>query len=753
MYVCMYVCMYICWLQLDMANQMSQITESRLEEDEVIHVEGTVIHHFVFAVRQDTVLAKELLNVLRIRQCSLSPFELALLLSLVRVDRYSSKACDMLRKAFLQDFAHQHKIKSSAWVSTIDGLRAPSDMRQLCARVLRRSAKGWDHVVPGIVTFALSNLEWGAKRCSSGSNLGRPSNGENSSADASCSLSGASNSAAAAGSGVANGGIFASISSELQRAVASQLVLCCSQMLEKLFRQHNSVRDEILGQIFSRVLTRDESVKHFVHLLARITSRCSKDVLDCLPKIKESLEYVSFMPPATVVGLISALEPVLRQSSSLLDYLVIILRKALFSREEDARMVAVQGFLLLAQGNLGAPSASGMPHEQDPLALEMIGQLRRTMTQQVQMRERLYDGLCHVVRAKPYLIDDVAGALFPQLQKYCNQDGSGMHIALERCIDSSTFVIVEPIGKLLRVLALCVALKTKTTVPGGGGDGGDGGGGGGSSKGKEAAQDEEDGVIEAVRSQLDKLHEWISNVDSEDFDMDKDTDFSSSETQHQSVVRLLVGMHEVLFEHAMLCPRVKVGQEKRLFKSVHKMHRLLDLVSAAKQSAKGAGKGRKGSNILDDRTSLFSSDFALRLLEAESAQEASGARSGHVDLTADSERSLSKAIFEDDHVMTLALETAQRQLLQAGFSIANTSAQHGDIKGDRMHMIRLAPLLLRQFFANLLGKRPVAISAQSLLWKGRKLSFDRDTAEEMPLHALHCLQVSFFTKCRNEARC
>jgi hypothetical protein len=719
--------------QLDIESQMSQITESRLEEEELIHVEGTVIHHFVFAVRQDTVLAKELLTVLRIRQCSLSPFELALLLSLVRIDRYSNKACEMLRKAFLQDFAHQHKIKSSGWISTIDGLRAPSDMRQLCARVVRRSVKGWDHVVPGIVSFAMSNLEWGAKKCSLGSGVGRPSNSENAVADAGGSLSSACNSAAAAGGGIANGAIFASMSSELHRAVASQLVLCCLGILEKMFRQHNSVRDEILGQIFSRVLTRDESVKHFVHLLSRITSRCSKDVLDCLPKIKESLEYVSFMPPATVGGLISALEPVLRQSSSLLDYLIIILRKALFSREEDARMVAVQGFLLLAQGNLGAPSAPGMPHEQDPLALEMIGQLRRTMTQQVQMRERLYDGLCDVVRAKPYLIDDVASALFPQLQKCCHSDGSGTHIQIEKCVDNSTFVIVEPIGKLLRVLALCVALKTKAAAPSGGGRG--------SSKGKEAAQDEDDGVLGAVRSKLDALHEWISSTDPEDFDMDKETDFSSSETQHQSIARLVVGMHEVLFEHAMLCPRFKAGQDSRLFRGIKKMHKLLDLVSAPKPSAKGAGKGRKGSTILDDRTTLFSADFARRLLEAESAQEAPGGRSGHVDLTVDSERALRKAIFDDDNVMTLALETAQRQLLQAGFSLANTSAQHGDIKGDRMHIIRLAPLLLRQFYANLPGKRCLTISAQAQLWKGRKTSFDKDTGAEMSLHALHCLQV------------
>jgi len=730
--------------QCDSEGQASQITESKLGEEELIHVEGTVIHHFVFAVRQDVLLAKELLHVLRVRQCALSALEVALLLSLARIDRYAIKANDTLRKAFLQDFAHQHKIKSSAWVSGIGGLRRPSDMRQLCAKVLRRSGKGWDHVVPAIVSFALSHLEWAAKKCSAGGGFGR-SGADGAGADASAPLSMPSTGAAAPGAGINTA--FASQTSDMQRAVASELAQCCSEMLEKVFRQHTSVRDEILGQILSRVLTRDESVKYVVQLLATIANGCSNDVLDCLPKIKESLEYLAFMPPTTALALIRALQPVLRLSSSLLDYLIIILRKALFSREEDARMVALQGFLLLAQGNLGSvraeagnagcSDAGGIVGGivEDPLALQMIAQLRRTMAQQVQMREKLYDGLCEVVRAKPYLIDDVAGALFPQLQRYCQTDGSGTRIVLEKCVDSSN-VIVEPIGKLLRAVAVCVALKTKTSAPPLIGTEG--------VRGKEAADDHESSVIGAARSMLDKLSVWIADADPEDFDMDKETDFSNTETQHLSVARLLVGMHEVLFEHTMLNPQVKVGHEKRLFKGIRKMHAILDLVSTAKPASKSGSKGRgKGSSILDDRSSLFSYDFARRLLVGEDTGGAAAGRAGEVDLTADSERALRKAVFDDEDIMSLALETAQRQMIEAGRSIANTAAQHGCIKGDRMHVMRLAPLLLRQFYVNLQSKRAVVTLDHAQLYKGRKASpaLDKEKEGEMSLIALHGLQV------------
>jgi hypothetical protein len=122
-----------------------------------------------------------------------------------------------------------------------------------------------------------------------------------------------------------------------------------------------------------------------------------------------------------------------------------------------------------------------------------------------------------------------------------------MRIMLERCVDENNGII-EPIGKLLRAVAVCVALKTKAStarspasvslIQDGGGE---------KARGKEAADEDEGGVIGAARTYLDKLAVWIADSDAEDFDMDKETDFSSNDTQHQSCARLLVGMHEVLF--------------------------------------------------------------------------------------------------------------------------------------------------------------------------------------------------------------
>ena len=149
----------------------------------------------------------------------------------------------------------------------------------------------------------------------------------------------------------------------------------------------------------------------------------------------------------------------------------------------------------------------------------------------------------------------------------------------------------------------------------------------------------------------------------------------------------------------------------------------------------------KGSTVLDERNSLLSYDFARRLLAAEDRGGTDGGAE-HVDLCMDSERSLRKAIFDDEHIISLALETAQRQLLEVGRIISNDSMQEGNTQSQRMHVIQLSPLLLRQFYFNLPSKRCATNSGHAQLFKGKKVALDRDSGVELALVALHGLQVA-----------
>lgn len=55
-------------------------------------------------------------------------------------------------------------------------------------------------------------------------------------------------------------------------------------------------------------------------------------VLECVPKLRESFDYLAYLPMKTSEGLLRAIQPLLRISLPLRDSLLLVLRKAMFSR-------------------------------------------------------------------------------------------------------------------------------------------------------------------------------------------------------------------------------------------------------------------------------------------------------------------------------------------------------------------------------------------------------------------------------------
>ena len=86
--------------------KLGEIVEAGMCEEELVHVEGTVIQYFSFAVKQDPTLGLDILKLLKNRQFQLSPFEVALLLSLYKVQRYESKVFEVLKKAVECEYTH-----------------------------------------------------------------------------------------------------------------------------------------------------------------------------------------------------------------------------------------------------------------------------------------------------------------------------------------------------------------------------------------------------------------------------------------------------------------------------------------------------------------------------------------------------------------------------------------------------------------------------------------------------------------------
>ncbi len=57
-----------------------------------------------------------------------------------------------------------------------------------------------------------------------------------------------------------------------------------------------------------------------------------QSLLDSLPKVREALDYLSYLPPLTAIALLTSIQPLLKISINLKDSLILILRKAMFSK-------------------------------------------------------------------------------------------------------------------------------------------------------------------------------------------------------------------------------------------------------------------------------------------------------------------------------------------------------------------------------------------------------------------------------------
>lgn len=70
----------------------------------------------------------------------------------------------------------------------------------------------------------------------------------------------------------------------------------------------------------------------FLELLARTVHSSPQLLLDSMSKIREVLDYLSFLPSTSSRQLLISLLPLLKISMPLKDSLMLVLRKALFSR-------------------------------------------------------------------------------------------------------------------------------------------------------------------------------------------------------------------------------------------------------------------------------------------------------------------------------------------------------------------------------------------------------------------------------------
>ncbi|KAG2283945.1 hypothetical protein Bca52824_055165 [Brassica carinata] len=405
-------------------------TESRVASV-LRQIEGTVLLHVNFAVKQDPSLGQEVVALVKSDLRAFNHFTVAVLFSVARVRKFGENSLGVLRTALLSAHNDYRLSKDCKWLP--DDLKEESLLHaKLVEKSLLRAVSeckyGREHVFPSVIRFGfmlLESVEEGRSNESGGS------------------------------SGVLG------------------IEKLSIQILGTLFEVHDMTRNEIIEQCKFRIL----SLK-FCRLLGFLVQRYSLIMLEYVHHLKELLDYFTLMEGNISCFLVSAVIPLIKFSRDLQDYTILVIRKAMFRREDTVRVSATKVIieLILAEKQAKEDSsftlqdsssqASSSQHTEvsctvrGNLFTELNGLLQRCLYQQAKVKEVVYDGLVKLVLIDPSSGAHVLDFLMPHFLRFFRQD-TDFQLGITPCIkvEGGKFIIEEPLDRLLFCISWILLLQ------------------------------------------------------------------------------------------------------------------------------------------------------------------------------------------------------------------------------------------------------------------------------------------------------
>ncbi|NWS24427.1 FANCI protein, partial [Polioptila caerulea] len=502
--------------------------------DQLRHVEGTVILHIVSVINLDQDLGEELIRHLKTEQQkdpgrALCPFSVALLLSVAVKHRLQEQIFDFLKTSITRSCKDLQFLQASKFLQ--DLFPQQYDVTAVILEVVKNSAFGWDHVTQGLVDLGFSLMESYEPK--------KPF-----------------------------GGKAADNSYGLSKMPAQQACRLGANILLETFKVHEPIRSDILEQVLNRVLTKAASpVSHFIDLLSNIVVSAPLVLQTSSSKVTETFDNLSFLPIDTVQGLLRAVQPLLKVSMSVRDSLILVLQKAIFSRQLDARKAAVAGFLLLLRNFkvLGSLSSSQCSQAIGATQVSAVLQSLWTACERAPVRKFILflihtfflwclcfasqlvlpsclQGFYDVLRRNSQLASSIMETLLSQIkQYYLPQPDLLPPLKLEGCIiaQGDQIFLQEPLAHLLCCIQHCLAWY-KSTVH--------------LCQGAEDDEEEEEGVgfEENFEEMLESVTRRMIKSELEDFELDKSADFSLSSgvgVKNNIYAIQVMGICEVLIEY------------------------------------------------------------------------------------------------------------------------------------------------------------------------------------------------------------
>ncbi|KAK8960652.1 hypothetical protein KSP40_PGU004403 [Platanthera guangdongensis] len=502
----------------------------------VRQVEGTVLMHVNFAVKQDPSLGSVVISVVRSDLGTFNHFAAAILLSVARIRRFNDSSIGALKSVVVGSYQDLKLARDCKWLPDItkeELLRTAKRIEKALVRSINESSCGREHVVPSILQFGFILLESvDGKSCEASNTsdglmgceeigiqtlktlfevheMARNQGGQDRNRETTTRFS-------------ARSGLPPSIPPSLPLIRRTRLMTKTKRCSTAPCRHphHRSQQTKFrrsIASIFqpifdpckrSRLMPlqfnaavwlsiepptpptyssgppETESLTNCCRLQALFRQSIQGiqnypyPMLEYVARLKELLDYFTFMHDNTAVSLINAILPLIKFSKELQDYIILVIRKALFRREDNVRTAAASTImdLIIAENrskrndlNSLQDSSSQASCSQQAgiyfrtegcLFQELNGLLKRCLAQQVTVKEIVYKGLTRLVMSDPAISQPVFDFLWPHFLQFYGQDAK-YPLRIDVCLvmENGKVSQFEPLDQLLSSVSWLLLLQ------------------------------------------------------------------------------------------------------------------------------------------------------------------------------------------------------------------------------------------------------------------------------------------------------
>ncbi|KAL0348653.1 UNVERIFIED_CONTAM: Fanconi anemia group I protein [Sesamum angustifolium] len=363
-----------------------------------------------FGKREDPSLGQEVLGLVRLDSRAFNHFTVAVLLSVARIRRFSETALGVLKSALFNAYKDYKFAKVCRWISaelSEEYLENARVIEKAILNAVNASHCGREHIVPSIVQLGFGLLE----------------------------------------------GVEEGIQKEISKSDGLMgMEELGMQVLKCLFEVHDMSRNQIIEQCKFRVLSlKPEQCFPITRLLGYLVLVHPRSMLDHVSHLKEMLDYFAFMDDRISPHLVTILLPLIKFKCDLQDYTILVLRKAMFRRENAVRLAAISAIfdLILAekqsktdglfsfqesssQASCSQHAEVSQPTRPD-LFQELGGLLQRCLYQQANVRQNLYHGLMKLVLVDPLTASTILDFLLPHFKRFYREDAD-IQLGIDQCV-------------------------------------------------------------------------------------------------------------------------------------------------------------------------------------------------------------------------------------------------------------------------------------------------------------------------------